>query len=126
MQPYIPAQSYGGRPPPGPPPYAPPPRAPRPDPEGGRRLFGAIVYVLAVGVGALLLLVLFIVPAAMAKNSDARLTAMGLWTLKTGDTNAANLQYVPMPSNVKAMIRKQWTGEITLDGKKPVYVSPNK
>ncbi len=45
---------------------------------------------------------------------------------KTGDTNAANLQFVPMPSNVKAMIRKQWTSEITLDGKKPVYVSPNK
>ena len=42
---------------------------------------------------------------------------------KTGDTAAANLAYVPMPGTVKAMIRKQWATEITVDGKKPVYVS---
>jgi phosphate transport system substrate-binding protein len=41
---------------------------------------------------------------------------------KTGDTDAANLQYVPMPMVVKTMIRKQWTSQITASGK-PVYVS---
>ena len=44
---------------------------------------------------------------------------------KTGDFNAADLQYVPMPAAVKAMIRQQWSSEITAGGK-AVYVSPNK
>ncbi len=44
---------------------------------------------------------------------------------KTGDFNAADLQYVPMPANVKTMIRQQWKQNITAGGK-PVYVSPNK
>jgi phosphate transport system substrate-binding protein len=45
---------------------------------------------------------------------------------KTGDTDAANLQFVPMPATVKTMIRAQWKTQVTVDGKKPVYVSPNK
>ncbi|MGZ3305525.1 MAG: phosphate ABC transporter substrate-binding protein PstS [Asticcacaulis sp.] len=43
---------------------------------------------------------------------------------KTGDFNAADLQYVPMPAAVKTMIRQQWKQEISANGK-PVYVSPN-
>ncbi len=43
---------------------------------------------------------------------------------KTGDFNASDLQFVPMPAAVKAMVRQQWT-QITAGGK-PVYVSPNK
>jgi len=41
---------------------------------------------------------------------------------KTGDFNAADLAFVPMPGTVKAMIRQQWETEITSGGK-PVYVS---
>jgi phosphate transport system substrate-binding protein len=41
---------------------------------------------------------------------------------KTGDADAASLQFVPMPASVKTMIRQQWTTEIT-EGGKPVYVS---
>ena len=41
---------------------------------------------------------------------------------KTGDFNAADLQFVPMPAAVKTMIRQQWATEITSGGK-PVYVS---
>ena len=44
---------------------------------------------------------------------------------KTGDFNAADLQFVPMPAAVKAMVRQQWSSEITAGGK-AVYVSPNK
>lgn len=43
---------------------------------------------------------------------------------KNGDFNAADLQFVPMPASVKAMIRHQWASQITSGGK-PVYVSPN-
>jgi len=44
---------------------------------------------------------------------------------KDGDANAADLFYVPLPANVKSMVRKQWAKSITSGGK-PVYVSPNK
>ncbi len=43
---------------------------------------------------------------------------------KDGDFNAADLFYVPLPANVKTMMRKQWAQNITSGGK-PVYVSPN-
>jgi phosphate transport system substrate-binding protein len=45
------------------------------------------------------------------------------WAYQNGDQAATNLDYVPMPANVKSMVRKQWTG-ITSGGK-PVYTSPN-
>ena len=41
---------------------------------------------------------------------------------KTGDLDASDLQFVPMPASVKTLIRQQWATEIT-DGGKPVYVS---
>ncbi len=41
---------------------------------------------------------------------------------KTGDFNAADLQFVPMPAAVKTMVRQQWATEVTSGGK-PVYVS---
>jgi len=52
-----------------------------PDPEKGRRVFGAIVYVLGVLAGGFLLLELFLVPALMARHPGPRLTAMGVGAL---------------------------------------------
>jgi len=44
---------------------------------------------------------------------------------KDGDFNANDLFYVPLPAEVKAMVRKQWAQNVTANGS-PVYVSPNK
>ncbi len=44
---------------------------------------------------------------------------------KDGDFNAADLFYVPLPAQVKAMVRQQWTQNVKSNGQ-PVYVSPNK
>jgi phosphate transport system substrate-binding protein len=44
------------------------------------------------------------------------------WAYKNGDASAVALNYVPLPANVKAMVRKAWPG-ITGPGGKPVYVS---
>ncbi|MGA9658400.1 MAG: phosphate ABC transporter substrate-binding protein PstS [Asticcacaulis sp.] len=44
---------------------------------------------------------------------------------KSGDFSANELFYVPLPANVKTMIRKQWSENVTSGGK-PIYVSPNK
>jgi RsiW-degrading membrane proteinase PrsW (M82 family) len=54
---------------------------PRSDPERGRRLFGAVVYGLAVLVGAGLLLLLFVLPAFMGRHPMHRLEAMGIGAL---------------------------------------------
>ncbi len=43
---------------------------------------------------------------------------------KSGDFNANDLFYVPLPAEVKSMIRKQWAQNVTSNGS-PVYVSPN-
>ena len=43
------------------------------------------------------------------------------WAYKAGDAKAGQLDYVPMPAPVKAMVRKQWL-QVTAGGK-PVYVS---
>jgi RsiW-degrading membrane proteinase PrsW (M82 family) len=50
----------------------------RPDPERNRRLVGAVVYGLAVLVGAGLLLALFILPVLMMRHPGHRLSAMGV------------------------------------------------
>ncbi|WP_031235032.1 phosphate ABC transporter substrate-binding protein PstS [Asticcacaulis sp. AC402] len=42
------------------------------------------------------------------------------WAYSNGDEAANELHFVPMPPEVKAMVRKQWT-QITADGK-PLYV----
>jgi phosphate transport system substrate-binding protein len=44
------------------------------------------------------------------------------WAYKNGDAAAAKLDYVPLPANVKTLIRHQWAQNITAGGK-PVYVS---
>jgi phosphate transport system substrate-binding protein len=44
------------------------------------------------------------------------------WAYKSGDPAAAQLDYVPLPSNVKALVRKAWLGVKGPDGK-PVYTS---
>ncbi len=44
------------------------------------------------------------------------------WAYKNGDAAAANLDYVPMPASVKAMVRKTWLQVKGSDGQ-PVYVS---
>lgn len=48
----------------------------RPDPEGMRKIIGAILYLLGMGAGALLLLVVFIIPAFTSKRADAEVSAM--------------------------------------------------
>jgi phosphate transport system substrate-binding protein len=45
------------------------------------------------------------------------------WAYKTGDAAAGQLDYVPMPAPVKAMMRKQWAANIKDAAGKPVYVS---
>jgi phosphate transport system substrate-binding protein len=44
------------------------------------------------------------------------------WAYKTGDADAAALNYVPLPLAVKNIMRKQWA-MIVKSGGKPVYVS---
>jgi phosphate transport system substrate-binding protein len=45
------------------------------------------------------------------------------WSYKNGDQAAEQLDYVPLPTQVKNMVRKQWTGDVTGPDGKPVYVS---
>jgi phosphate transport system substrate-binding protein len=45
------------------------------------------------------------------------------WAYKTGDAQASQLDYVPMPAAVKAMVRKQWVSQVKGPDGKPVYVS---
>jgi phosphate transport system substrate-binding protein len=45
------------------------------------------------------------------------------WAYKNGDAAAAQLDYVPLPAPVKALIRKQWVANVTGPDGKPVYVS---
>lgn len=44
------------------------------------------------------------------------------WAYKGGDAAAVQLDYVPLPAPVKALMRKQWVANIKAGGK-PVYVS---
>ncbi len=44
------------------------------------------------------------------------------WAYKGGDAAAAQLDYVPLPAPVKALVRKQWAATIKAGGK-PVYIS---
>jgi phosphate transport system substrate-binding protein len=44
------------------------------------------------------------------------------WAYKSGDATAAQLDYVPLPAPVKALIRKQWLANVKAGGK-PVYVA---
>jgi len=44
------------------------------------------------------------------------------WAYKAGDASAAQLDYVPLPAPVKALVRKQWAATVKTGGK-PVYVS---
>ncbi len=42
------------------------------------------------------------------------------WAFKNGDAMAAELDYVPLPDSVKAMIRKQWSDNLKDSAGKPV------
>ena len=42
------------------------------------------------------------------------------WAYKTGDAQAVQLDYVPLPAGVKTLVRKTWAGSIKAGGK-PVY-----
>ena len=42
------------------------------------------------------------------------------WAYKTGDRTAMGLDYVPLPAQVKDLIRRQWSNEIKTGGR-PVY-----
>jgi len=39
------------------------------------------------------------------------------WAFVNGDTAAANLEYVPLPANVKDLVRKQWASVVDASGK---------
>jgi len=45
------------------------------------------------------------------------------WAYKNGDAAAAQLDYVPLPAPVKAMMRKQWAAEIKAADGKAVYAA---
>ena len=45
------------------------------------------------------------------------------WAYKNGDAAAGALDYVPLPAQVKALIRRQWVAEVKAGDGKPVYVS---
>jgi phosphate transport system substrate-binding protein len=44
------------------------------------------------------------------------------WDYNKGDALAVSLDYVPLPANVKGLLKKQWAKSITAGGK-PVYVA---
>jgi phosphate transport system substrate-binding protein len=44
------------------------------------------------------------------------------WAYNKGDGLAASLDYVPLPANVKGLLKKQWARSVTAGGK-PVYVA---
>ena len=44
------------------------------------------------------------------------------WAYNKGDGLAASLDYVPLPANVKGLLKKQWAKSVTAGGK-PVYVA---
>ncbi|WP_116089557.1 phosphate ABC transporter substrate-binding protein PstS [Sphingomonas crusticola] len=44
------------------------------------------------------------------------------WGYNKGDGLAASLDYVPLPANVKGLLKKQWARSVTAGGK-PVYVA---
>jgi len=58
------------------------------------------------------------------KAPDAAASAEALkffaWTYKNGDKAAEELDYVPMPANVKALVESKWSQIVGPDGK-PVY-----
>ena len=60
----------------------------------------------------------------MDANKGAAVLKFFDYGYKNGDFNASDLFYVPLPAEVKSMVRKQWAANVTSNGK-PVYVSPN-
>jgi phosphate transport system substrate-binding protein len=44
------------------------------------------------------------------------------WAYNKGDAMAASLDYVPLPTNVKGLLKKQWSRSVMAGGK-PVYVA---
>jgi len=62
-----------------------------------------------------------------AKPQDAAISAEALkffaWGYKNGKKSAADLDYVPMPENVVALIEKTWTDQIKGADGKPIYAS---
>ncbi len=43
------------------------------------------------------------------------------WAYKNGDAAASQLDYVPLPSTVKDLVRKQWAETLKGPDGKPVY-----
>ena len=63
----------------------------------------------------------------MYRNQDNAATAAEVlkffeWDYNKGDSLAVGLDYVPLPANVKMLLKKQWAKSITAGGK-PVYVA---
>ncbi len=48
----------------------------RPDPEGTRKIIGALLYALGMLIGGLLLLVVFVIPAFTSDHADVEVDAM--------------------------------------------------
>jgi phosphate transport system substrate-binding protein len=45
------------------------------------------------------------------------------WSFRNGDALAVELDYVPLPENVKDMVRRQWAANLRAEGK-PLYTLP--
>jgi phosphate transport system substrate-binding protein len=56
-----------------------------------------------------------------AKTAEAVLKFFD-WAYANGDAAAGQLDFVPLPANVKDLVRKQWASEITAGGK-PVWTA---
>jgi phosphate transport system substrate-binding protein len=64
----------------------------------------------------------------MHKKQDKPATAKEVlaffdWAYKNGDPAAAQLDYVPLPANVKAMMRKEWADQIRAGDGKAVFAA---
>ncbi|MCC7347864.1 MAG: substrate-binding domain-containing protein, partial [Variibacter sp.] len=46
------------------------------------------------------------------------------WAYEKGDRMAAELDYIPMPDNVVALVKKTWASEISDSAGKPLFAMP--
>lgn len=66
----------------------------------------------------------FILVQKNPQNADSTKAALQFfdWAYTDGDDAAKNLDYVPLPDNVKQLIRKEWQKVVDKDGK-PLYTA---
>jgi phosphate transport system substrate-binding protein len=65
----------------------------------------------------------FILMHKQPKDADSSKEALKFfsWAYEKGDQMALDLDYVPMPNNVVAAIKKVWSGDVKDGSGKPVF-----